>query len=122
MRVFLADLQYAWRRALRQPGVTLSIILLLALGMGGVTAVFNPIYSTLFSPLPFPHPEQLVTIGGDIPLFNLITSSLEHEENLNRIFSNTAAYNESRFRIRIPDTNKELEVNRLVITERLFSV
>ena len=43
MRTLLADLRYAWHRARRQPGVALAVILLLALGMGGVTAVFNPI-------------------------------------------------------------------------------
>ena len=43
MRVLLTDLRHAWRGALRQPVVTLSIIALLALGVGGVTAVFNPI-------------------------------------------------------------------------------
>ena len=59
-----ADFRYAWRMARRSPGVTIAIIAMLALGTGGVTAIFNPIYSTLFAPLPFPQPERLVRIGG----------------------------------------------------------
>ena len=120
MRTLLADLRYAWHRARRQPGVALAVILLLALGMGGVTAVFNPIYSTLFSPLPLPQPEQLVRIGGSIPLFRNATGSFEHEEVLGRLFSNTAAYYQYKSRIRIPDTGEQLEVNALRVTEDFF--
>jgi len=121
MRIILADLRYTWRRACRQPGVTLSIILLLALGMGGVTAVFNPIYSTIFAPLPFLQPEQLVRIGGGIPMFNAITGGFEHEEILGRIFSDTFAYQEQKIIIRILESNKEIEVNGLMVPENFFA-
>ena len=120
MRILLADLRYAWRRARQQPGVTLSIVLLLALGMGGVTTVFDPIYSTLFVPLPLPQPEQLVRIGGNLPLLRIGTGRLEHEETLGRIFSNTAAYYQYNAQIRIPDTGEQLEVNALRVTEDFF--
>jgi hypothetical protein len=64
MYFLLADLRYAWREALRSPGVTIAIIIMLALGTGGVTAIFNPIYSQVFAPLPFPQPDRLMIIGG----------------------------------------------------------
>jgi len=91
MRLLLTDLLYAWRAALRSPWITLSIIAMLALGTGGVTAVFNPVYSTLFAPLPFPQPEQLVLIGGNIPVFNELRNRFEQEE-LERFFSNLTTY------------------------------
>jgi len=122
MQTLLADLRQVWRRALRHPGVTLSIIALLALGTGGVTAVFNPIYSTLFAPLPFPQPEQLVRIGGGIPLFRTNTGRFENEEILGRIFSNMAAWylNEDKTQIRIPDSGNQAEVNFVRVTEDFF--
>jgi len=92
MNFIWADLRYAWRAARRSPGVTLAIIAMLALGTGGVTTVFNPIYSQVFAPLPFPHPEQLVIIGGDIPLFNSNFNRFERREELDRVFSTMASY------------------------------
>ena len=92
MNLFLTDLCYAWRSARRSPGVTLAIIAMLALGTGGLTAIFNPLYSTLFTPLPFPQPEQLVQIGGDIPLYNIRFKRFEPAEKLERIFSNLTSY------------------------------
>jgi hypothetical protein len=59
---------------------------MLALGTGGVTAVFNPIYSQVFAPLPFPQPEQLVVAGGNVPFFNAFTGTFSHREELDRFF------------------------------------
>ena len=122
MNFVWADLRYAWRAARRSPGVTLAIIAMLALGTGGVTAVFNPIYSQIFAPLPFPQPEQLVIIGGDIPLFNDYFSRFERRDELDRIFSNLAAYqpyfSES---IHIPYTGKyKYNPHILSVTEEFF--
>ena len=92
MDSFITDLRFAWQSARRSPWVTLAIIAMLALGTGGLTTIFNPIYSTLFSPLPFPQPEQLVLIGGDIPLYNVLFRRFEPEEKLGMIFSNLTTY------------------------------
>ena len=118
MKILLSDFRYAWRRARRQPMATLSIILLLALGMGGLTAVFNPIYSTLFSPLPFPNPDQLVTIGNPLLFMNQAIST--EDEIFSRIFSNTSGYYPEQVQIRIPDTEKHLEGNILNVSENFF--
>ena len=91
MYYLLTDLIYAWRAARRSPGTALSIIIMLALGTGGVTAVFYPVYSLISEPLPFPQPEQLVRIG-DIPTLGIYNSIFEHREELDRIFVNMMAY------------------------------
>ena len=116
------DLRFAWRNARRRPGVALSIIALLALGTGGVTAVFNPIYSTVFAPLPFPQPEQLMRIHGadDRLIDRLNPASFRREGVLDRVFSYKAAYKQENLKIRIPDTGKELDVDYLTVTEDFF--
>ena len=107
MNYILTDLRYAWRTARRSPGVALAIVVMLALGTGGVTAVFNPVYSLISAPLPFPQPEQLVRIGGNIPIFNSINSRFERREELGRVFSNLTAYTSDLApSIYIPETGK----------------
>ena len=123
MQIIMADLRYTWRRVRRQPGVTIFIILLLAVGMGGLTTVFNPIYATIFTPLPFPQPDQLARIGGNIPMFSSNFGNLENknEEVIGRIFSNTTPYNQfDEYQIRVPDTGKLLEVTALTVRGNFF--
>jgi putative ABC transport system permease protein len=51
-------------RALRHaPGFTSTVIATLALGIGANSAVFSAIWAVVLRPLPFPHPERLVTIA-----------------------------------------------------------
>jgi putative ABC transport system permease protein len=62
---FLQDMRWAVRGLRRAPGSALAMVVLLALGMGGVTALFGPLYSLVLRPLPFPDSGRLVRIGGD---------------------------------------------------------
>jgi putative ABC transport system permease protein len=57
------DLRIAIRHLLKAPGFTTTAVLMLALGIGATTAVFSVVESVLLRPLPFPHPEKLVTLG-----------------------------------------------------------
>jgi predicted permease len=117
------DIHYACRTLYRNPGFTLTVVALLALGMGGVTAVFNPIYSLVVAPLPFPQPDRLVRIGGNIPLFNTYHSDFEKRELLARIFSNLTAYGippDFILRIRIPDSGKNVDIRPIVLVTEEF--
>ncbi|MGH9507866.1 MAG: permease prefix domain 1-containing protein, partial [Terriglobales bacterium] len=58
------DLRRAARDLRRAPGFSVAAIVLLALGIGAVTALFGPLYSLVLAPLPFPQPNRLVRIGG----------------------------------------------------------
>src|SRR5580698_2408399 len=66
------DVRFAFRQFAGRPGFTFTAVLVLALGLGANTAIFNLVYSFLLRPLPFPHPDRLVTLaerakgrGGD---------------------------------------------------------
>ena len=61
------DLRYAVRTALRTKSVAILAIVAFALGIGVTTAVFSIFNGVLLSPLPFPEPEQLVSVYGTQP-------------------------------------------------------
>ena len=68
MEKLIQDLRYALRQLHKSPGFGCAAILILALGIGGTSAIFSVLYPVLFEPLPYPHASRIMTIwysGGD---------------------------------------------------------
>ena len=55
-------LRYAVRALLRRPSLSLLAVLTLAVGIGGVTAIFSVVKVVLLNPLPFPDGDDLVLV------------------------------------------------------------
>jgi len=65
----LQDLRYAVRQFMKTPGLTILVIITIALGVGANTALFSVVNGVLLNPLPYPEPDQLVALRESKPNF-----------------------------------------------------
>ena len=66
MENLLQHLRFCLRMLGRNPGLTATVLLTLALGIGANTAIFTVDYATLVAPLPYPDPNQLVMVWSKL--------------------------------------------------------
>ena len=99
MRI-LQDLRYAIRQFRQRPGFTGLTVTTLALGIGATTAMFSLVDGALFRPLPYPHAEQLVSVGVTAPIIDgefLFASTYlawKHEQAAFSSFTSTQGVND----------------------------
>jgi putative ABC transport system permease protein len=57
------DVRYGLRMLARNPGFAAVAVLTLALSIGATTAIFSVVYGVLLRPLPYPKPEQIISVA-----------------------------------------------------------
>jgi predicted permease len=106
------DLRFGLRMLLKHKGVTVVVVLSLALGIGANTAVFSLIDAVLLKMLPVERPEELHFIqnvgphrlGGGAPPY----PCFERFREQNRSFTGLAAFTRRDLRVRIDGQREEV--------------
>ena len=66
MDSIIKDIRYGFRGLLKRPGFTVIALVALGLGIGANTAIFSLVNAVVIRPLPFPEPDRLVWMWGNI--------------------------------------------------------
>jgi putative ABC transport system permease protein len=66
MALLAQNLRYALRTLRANPGLTCTVLVTIALGIGANTAIFTAAYATLLAPLPYPNPDRLVNVWSKV--------------------------------------------------------
>jgi predicted permease len=97
----LSAMATAARSVARRPGLALTVVFTLALGIGANSAIFSAVDTVLLKPLPYPHAERLVAVHETNPSRQDLTSfvapaRIEDWNRLSRAFDALAgAYPEN---------------------------
>ncbi|HEY3738799.1 MAG TPA: ABC transporter permease, partial [Bryobacteraceae bacterium] len=95
--ILMQDVRYAIRSLRKNPGFTLITILTLTLGIGANTTIFSVVNGVLLKPLPYIHPDRLVSLWESHPAFGQFLSvapaNFYDWRALNSTFDKMAALN-----------------------------
>jgi putative ABC transport system permease protein len=119
---FWQDLRYGARMLLKRPGVTLTAVLTLGLGIGANTAIFSVVDTVVLRPLPYREPRQLVRVWGiqskrDRSVFS--PGEFLDYQSQSRSFTEMAAYNPMS--LTLTGGGEPEALNGLIVSANYFS-
>jgi putative ABC transport system permease protein len=113
MQTLLQNLRFSLRLLGRNPGLTITVLLTVALGIGANTAIFTVDYATLLAPLPFPQPNQLVMVWSKIQdnRNGVAAGDFSDWKQQNAVFSDLNAFTGTSFNIATKDQPQFLQAS-----------
>jgi putative ABC transport system permease protein len=114
MQNLLHNLSFSLRMLWKSPGLTLTVLLTLALGIGANTAIFTIDYETLLAPLPYPQPDQLVMVWSKIQTYHNGVSAGDFTDwqQQNTTFKDLKAWTGGAFNIATKDQPEYIQGTR----------
>jgi macrolide transport system ATP-binding/permease protein len=117
----LQDLRFALRQLRKNPGFTITAVLMLTLGIAASVAIFAFVDAALLKPLPYPNPNRLVDVtesSAMAPHANLSYPDYLDWKRLNQSFSSLDAYSSTGYLLNTPSGIEP--VRALRVTDGFF--
>ena len=114
MQTLLQNLRFSLRMLRKNPGLTITVLLTLALGIGANTAIFTVDYATLLAPMPYPHSNQLVVVWSKIQGFHNGVSAGDYTDwkQQSKSFEDLNAWTGGSFNIATKDQPENIDGRR----------
>ncbi len=115
------DIRFGLRMLRKNPGFTAIAILTLALGIGANTAIFSVVNGVLLNPLPYPEPNQLVSVHAkktNFPRGSISYPNFMDWHAQNHCFSHFAVYRYTGYNM--TGVGPAEELNAVVVTSDFF--
>ena len=105
MQTLFQNIRFSFRMLVRNPGLTLTVLLTLAIGIGANTAIFTVDYATLLAPLPYPQPDQLVMVWSKIQTYHngVAAGDFLDWKQQNSVFQDLCAWSGASFNLATKD-------------------
>jgi predicted permease len=117
----LQDLRFAARQLRKNPGFTLTAILVFGLGIAASTAIYAFVNEALVKPLPYRNPSTLVALYERIPVgdrYHLSDFDYRAWKQRNRVFNSLDVYRPDRFTLKVAGGVEE--VSGALISDGFF--
>ena len=104
MSSLIADLRFAVRSFVRQPGATALVVFTLGLAVAANTAVFALVDAVFFRSLPYPHANRLVDLNEQAPSWGLEFTGVNYADfdawrKNTRTFAGMALWDDAAFNV-----------------------
>jgi putative ABC transport system permease protein len=128
MTMLWNDIRYGLRMLAKNPGFTLCVVLILALGIAVNTALFSALHGILFGSLPFAHSERIMSVWSrsssphlsHFPFMNVSAPDYYDWAEQNTVFAELAAMDHRWLNLTGRDDPRAL--TGWAVTENFFDV
>ena len=114
MQTLLQNIRFSLRMLGRSRGLTLTVLLTLAIGIGANTAIFTVDYATLLAPLPYPQPDRLVVVWSKIQTYHngVAAGDFLDWKQQNKVFQDLCAWSGTNFNLATKDNPEYVSGNQ----------
>ena len=109
------ELRFAFRQLVKSPGFSLTVVFMLALGIGATTAIFSLVEGVLLRPLPYDDPGRLVQFGdhlGENPGIGVTAREIATYTKASTAFSSIGGYINARYELSGGDRPEMVDASR----------